>query len=76
MNIWIMLTAKPFAVGYTGVYNVLDYTAMSFPTGVAADQAMDAPQSETYQPLSELDKAIQSECRSIPTPARKYETQT
>jgi amidase len=63
MNIWVMLTTELSPVGYTGVYNVLDYAAMSFPTGVTADQATDMPQSETYQPLSELDKVIQSECK-------------
>ncbi|KAI3336347.1 amidase [Xylariaceae sp. AK1471] len=48
-------------VGYTGVYNVLDYACMSFPTGITVDQAADVPQNDTYQPLSDMDKVIQSE---------------
>ncbi|KAI0393895.1 amidase [Xylariaceae sp. FL0594] len=49
-------------VGYTGVFNVLDYSAMSFPVpGLKADQAKDVAQGETYQPLSELDKVVQGE---------------
>jgi hypothetical protein len=30
-------------VGYTGVYNVVDYSAVSFPTGVVVDKTKDKP---------------------------------
>ncbi|KAF2152646.1 acetamidase [Myriangium duriaei CBS 260.36] len=32
-------------VGYTGVFNVLDYAAVSFPTGLKADQSLDVATS-------------------------------
>jgi amidase len=30
-------------VGYTGVFNVVDYSAVSFPTGVVVDKTKDKP---------------------------------
>jgi amidase len=47
---------------YTGVWNVLDYTAISFPTGLTADKEVDLlpPHQES---LGELDREIQSKCR-------------
>ncbi|PSK46489.1 hypothetical protein B9Z65_5457 [Elsinoe australis] len=58
----ILCPATPYAtvehtkfrhVGYTGVFNVLDYSATSFPSGLYADQKLD---QLTDQPvLSELD---------------------
>ncbi|KAI0441712.1 amidase [Xylaria telfairii] len=48
-------------VGYTGVYNVLDYSAMSFPTGITVDQAIDVPQDDAPQALSDIDQVIRSE---------------
>ncbi|KAI1154547.1 amidase [Nemania diffusa] len=48
-------------VGYTGVYNVLDYAALAFPTGIVVDQAIDVLQDDAPQPLSDLDKVIRSE---------------
>ncbi|KAI0147190.1 amidase [Xylariaceae sp. FL1272] len=48
-------------VGYTGVYNVLDYAAMSFPTGVTVDETIDVSQPDSYQPLSMIDQMIQHE---------------
>ncbi|KAK6860339.1 acetamidase [Apiospora arundinis] len=49
-------------VGYTGVYNVLDQSCISFPTGIKVDAALDkALDMSTYQPMSEVDKMIQSE---------------
>ncbi|KAL3464859.1 amidase signature domain-containing protein [Aspergillus heterothallicus] len=45
-------------VGYTGVYNVLDYPAVSFPCGVSTDKAVDAPY-ENHKPLSDTDAQIQ-----------------
>ncbi|KAI1143962.1 amidase [Hypoxylon sp. FL0543] len=48
-------------VGYTGVYNVLDYACISFPSGVTVDKSVDLALDDTYKPLSDLDKAIQAE---------------
>ncbi|KAG8629563.1 hypothetical protein KVT40_003428 [Elsinoe batatas] len=41
------------SVGYTGVFNVLDYSATSFPSGIYADEKLDQYQDEPI--LSELD---------------------
>ncbi|KAK2814573.1 hypothetical protein FQN49_008149 [Arthroderma sp. PD_2] len=47
-------------VAYTGVYNILDYSCISFPCNVAVDQAVDVPTAgET--PLSKEDSLVQSE---------------
>jgi amidase len=55
-------------VGYTGVYNVLDYSAMSFPTGIRVDASIDvAVDSKSYVPLSDLDKSIQEDCKRDPS---------
>ncbi|KAI2621857.1 amidase [Xylaria nigripes] len=48
-------------VGYTGVYNVLDYTAIVFPTGVLVDAAVDLPSKNAPPFLSDLDKVIRNE---------------
>ncbi|KAJ2978417.1 hypothetical protein NUW58_g7504 [Xylaria curta] len=48
-------------VGYTGVYNLLDYAAMAFPTGLTVDRAIDLPQADAPQFLSDLDREIRSE---------------
>ncbi|KAI1655067.1 amidase [Daldinia decipiens] len=48
-------------VGYTGVYNVLDYSCISFPTSVTVDKAVDVVLGDTYKPLSDLDKVTQAE---------------
>ncbi|KAF2638234.1 amidase [Massarina eburnea CBS 473.64] len=39
-------------VGYTGVYNIVDYSAVSFPCGVTADKEKDRPVAN-YTPLSD-----------------------
>ncbi|KAI0180101.1 amidase [Hypoxylon sp. FL1284] len=66
----LLCPATPFAgvengnfkhVGYTGVYNVLDYSSISFPTGMTADKSVDVAPGDSYVPLSELDKVVQSE---------------
>ncbi|KAI0802263.1 amidase [Xylaria sp. FL0064] len=66
----ILAPATPFStvengkfkhVGYTGVYNVLDYSAMAFPTGVMVDQAVDILQDDAPPPLSDVDQMIRSE---------------
>lgn len=44
-------------VGYTGVYNVLDYAALSFPTGLVVDQLVDQ-QDTRYEPLSDIDREV------------------
>ncbi|PGH00912.1 hypothetical protein AJ79_08067 [Helicocarpus griseus UAMH5409] len=49
-------------VGYTGVYNILDYSCLSFPCGVHVDAAVDvpvAPDAETE--LSKVDGEVQRE---------------
>jgi len=43
-------------VGYTGVYNVVDYSAVSFPTGMYADKSVDTPIAN-YKALSEFCQA-------------------
>lgn len=43
-------------VGYTGVYNVVDYSAVSFPCGVNADREKDRP--STHEPLSDYCKSV------------------
>jgi len=40
-------------VGYTKIWNVLDYTAMSFPAGVVS--ASKDPVEVSYEPRSDLD---------------------
>ncbi|KAK1239301.1 hypothetical protein MKX07_008789 [Trichoderma sp. CBMAI-0711] len=44
-------------VGYTGVYNVVDYAAVSFPTGLKVDKDIDV-ESPDYTPLSIDCKAV------------------
>ncbi|OBT74176.1 hypothetical protein VF21_06286 [Pseudogymnoascus sp. 05NY08] len=44
--------------GYTGVYNLLDYSAVSFPCGVTVDKNVDAAYSK-HHPLSEIDAQVQ-----------------
>jgi len=44
-------------VGYTGVFNVLDYSVVSFPSGVTAHKDADKPLS--VEPLSELCGTVQ-----------------
>ncbi|DAA73110.1 TPA_exp: General amidase GmdB [Trichophyton benhamiae CBS 112371] len=65
----ILAPTAPFAavehskfrhVAYTGVFNILDYSCISFPCNVAVDQAVDVPAvGET--PLSKEDALVQSE---------------
>lgn len=47
--------------GYTRVYNLLDYSAVSFPCGVNVDAKVDAAYSG-HHPLSETDAQIQRDC--------------
>lgn len=48
-------------VGYTGVFNVLDYPAVSFPSGVKAHKEID--KASNMQPLSDLCSTIQELCK-------------
>ncbi|GAO15388.1 hypothetical protein UVI_02010510 [Ustilaginoidea virens] len=50
-------------VGYTGVYNVLDYSCLSFPTGLTVDKAVDRI-DERYRPLGSDCEAINTGCKS------------
>lgn len=63
-----MTNRLSFTVGYTGVYNVLDYPSISFPTGITVDAAVDINRDDTLSPLSDLDQVIRNECTrsSIP----------
>ncbi|ORY14143.1 acetamidase [Clohesyomyces aquaticus] len=65
----ILAPTTPFAsvahggfkhVGYTGVYNVTDYAAVSFPTGIYADKEKDQPLTN-HNPLSDTCKEIHDE---------------
>ncbi|KAF2196712.1 acetamidase-like protein [Delitschia confertaspora ATCC 74209] len=47
-------------VGYTGVFNIVDYSAVSFPCGVTVNKSKDKPNAE-YSPLSETCQTIHSE---------------
>ena len=44
-----------------GVFNIVDYSAVSFPTGVFVDQELDKA-AAGGSPLSQVDAEIQSEC--------------
>lgn len=45
---------------YTGVYNVLDYSAVSFVTGIAADSAVDV--AGHREPFGDVDAKVQANC--------------
>ncbi|KAJ6437431.1 amidase [Purpureocillium lavendulum] len=47
-------------VAYTGVFNVLDYSAVSFATGHHVDKSIDGLDG-TYEPLSDTCKAVNEE---------------
>jgi amidase len=49
-------------VGYTGVYNVVDYSAVSFPTGLAVDKTKDKP-VQGSEAQSEYCKATRDSCK-------------
>jgi amidase len=53
-------------VGYTGVFNVLDYPAVSFPCGVTTDKDLDVAYVD-HQALSDMDGQVQNDCM-IPFP--------
>ena len=43
------------------MFNILDYSAVSFPCGIEADKQLDKAESGT-KPLSQVDAQIQAEC--------------
>ncbi|KAJ5381672.1 uncharacterized protein N7496_004100 [Penicillium cataractarum] len=45
--------------GYTCVFNLLDYPAVSFPCGIKTDKAVDTPYDD-HQALSDMDAQIQN----------------
>ncbi|EEH35611.2 acetamidase [Paracoccidioides lutzii Pb01] len=47
-------------VGYTGVYNILDYSCLSFPCGVHVDATVDVPAVDEVE-LSIIDGEVQKE---------------
>ena len=44
-------------VGYTGLFNFLDYSAVNFPSGVVGDREKDVYPKDLGEPLNPLDKA-------------------
>lgn len=51
-------------VGYTGVYNILDYSSISFPTGLVVDRDIDKLKAD-YEPLGPVCSAVNHECKSL-----------
>lgn len=49
-------------VGYTGVFNVLDYSCVSFPTGILGEKEVDVPLDD-HKPLSALCKDTHADCK-------------
>ncbi|RMZ75560.1 hypothetical protein DV737_g5233, partial [Chaetothyriales sp. CBS 132003] len=47
-------------VAYTAIWNVLDYSAVSFPSGFSADKDQDVVRGE-FLPLSDIDKQLNEE---------------
>lgn len=60
VSVYNLLTNE-LLVGYTGVYNVLDYSAVSFPTGLSVIEGVDVDGPE-YAPLSNDCKDIHTTC--------------
>ena len=48
-------------IGYTGVFNVLDYPAVSFPCGVYADRIIDSAYA-SEESLGDVDARIRKNC--------------
>jgi hypothetical protein len=48
-------------IGYTGIFNILDYSCLSFPCGISADQTLDSPPVDEPH-LSHTDKEVQGTC--------------
>lgn len=65
----ILCPTSPFAavpngkfkhVGYTGTFNILDYSAVSFPSGLTVDEVLDGERSKEAA-LGDLDTVIRDE---------------
>ncbi|EOO03988.1 putative fatty-acid amide hydrolase protein [Phaeoacremonium minimum UCRPA7] len=48
-------------VGYTGVYNILDYSCVSFPSGFSVDKDIDVGLGDSHVPLGDVCKIIHEE---------------
>jgi hypothetical protein len=61
-----------FLFSYTCIWNILDYTALSFPTGMEADKKIDTiPKDE--KTFGELDTKVQSLCKSTHNPSQDFD---
>ncbi|CEJ90081.1 hypothetical protein VHEMI05888 [[Torrubiella] hemipterigena] len=49
-------------IGYTGMFNVLDYSCVTFPTGLTVDKSVDVLPAN-FKPLNSNDEKIQSQCK-------------
>ena len=49
-------------IGYTGVFNVLDYSSVSFPTGFYADRDLDKLENPGHRVLSAECAECQADC--------------
>jgi amidase len=49
--------------GYTGIFNILDYSAVSFPCGVTVRQDVDIYANDDTQPLSESCASVRDACK-------------
>lgn len=58
-------TFVSLVVGYTGVFNVLDYACVSFPTGMSVEKTIDLPLGDAHQPLSDICGEIHAECEFL-----------
>ncbi|KAF2721339.1 amidase [Polychaeton citri CBS 116435] len=47
-------------IGYTGIWNIMDYSAVSFPTGHTVDKAKDV-YGDSFVPLGEMDEVTKSD---------------
>lgn len=50
-------------VAYTAIWNILDYSAVNFPSGFHVDKDKDVVPEE-FLALSDLDKEVNQECKS------------
>ena len=51
-------------VGYTGAYNLLDYSCVSFPCGLKVDKSVDLYPGD-FKPQTEYDTVCHSDCKSL-----------
>lgn len=50
-------------IGYTALFNLLDYSAAVFPSGVVADKDIDVKRTDDLPELNPLDKATRDDCK-------------